>query len=182
MFRRQSWIVSICVVLCGGCLSVSSNNAVEPDPSSPASFDQLLGDWRLASSAHSLAGRSVTLAKEGDEFVGTYRGPGKPTTGKVILAVLSGGQTVVSFEAEPGLWVIGSVEAGPTSNTITVRMLDGDRVEADVDGSSVAGEVAALDQTQNLVLLTASGAELRAYFEANPQALAGERSVELVRP
>lgn len=167
-------ILLITFLFQSGCILVDSNNKVSHDGSSTPDVTKLVGTWR----AVTLNGGSVDNTDgytdlvisnpSGNTISGVLKQDGIMYSNIGIEITNIGSIRIFSMKSSSeGTWSFAKYTLTGSDDTLNIFFPDIDEVIADVDGSTLAGEVIEYDTGSNIIKVTASSSALRSYISSN---------------
>lgn len=165
-----------------GCTVSSTSPIAELEESNPPP-DSWLGEWDVTTilgEAPDVPAK-ITLARSSAGYLTfSLQQGGVSQDGEASLGE-TGGVAIASFPSSSSFWTLLSCVDAPAGDRLTLRSLDPAAVAEDIRQGVVRGEVKPFGGQTEVVELTASKEELRAYL-AGRSDLFTEEFLVLVRP
>lgn len=158
-----------CAILWQNPLDAPPGTSVDPTP--------YLGEWDLVDTLGLTepSGR-LEVAEDAGELMATFTGEEGAATYAVDLTTVLTDTVVASVRTDVSTHIVG-LSLANNGNRLVVTDLNPETVMADVQSGALAGRAGYLDSDHGFVSVTASGSDVRAYIEANPEIFWDERSL-----
>lgn len=163
------------------CVVASDNPAASVEESTPLP-EAWIGRWaveRIADEIPRLPTEvEVELNADGTPQMTLHEGD--RTLVLPATLIQQGARWLLSTRSLAGHWSIAALEVDAAGTSMTVRTLDLAQVKADVTAGLVPGVIEQFGSNDDLVQLTATSVQLRAYLASRPAAF-GNLSASLVK-
>ena len=175
-----AWLMVV-GILVGACVVASDNPAVVAEESAPVP-EAWIGRWEVQNIAGEVPAVATSIEVEanadGTPQLTLHEGDRTLVLSGTLVQI--GSRWILSTHTEGAGWSIACLEVNETGTAMTARTLDLAQVKADVSQGVVAGFVDQFGSNDDIVQLTATPSQLRAYLAARPAAF-GSLSASLVK-